>query len=110
VPLEAGRLLTLLSWLIGLGALVVLVLIVRRSARSDLLRTPIIAAAVVVSPVVLNGGFAFHATTGMDTTLAILCNTTLIQPFQGNSVTHPTCCRAARGAKSQEVRDEGRAC
>jgi hypothetical protein len=78
VPLGPTPLVTLASALLGLGALALLVLTVTKNARSEILRAPVVAAALVVVPLVFQRGFAFHAATGMDTTLAILCNTTLI--------------------------------
>jgi hypothetical protein len=77
-PLGPGPLVTVASGLLGLGALALLVLTVTKNARSEALRAPAVAAAFIVAPLIFQQGFLFHATTGMDTTLAILCNTTLI--------------------------------
>jgi hypothetical protein len=78
MPLGPGPLVTVVSALLGLGALALLVLTVTKNARSEALRAPAVAAALIVAPLIFQQGFLFHATTGMDTTLDILCNTTLI--------------------------------
>jgi hypothetical protein len=72
-------LLTSASAGLGLAALVVLVLTCTRFATSKVLRNAFLPVSAVLAAVfVLSPVFRFHAVTGMDTTLSLLCNSLLI--------------------------------
>jgi hypothetical protein len=76
---SAGALLTAASFCLGLGALAVLALTCAKLAGSRLLREhPLTLAAVLMGSVLVSKTFLYHATSGMDTTLSLLCNSLLI--------------------------------
>jgi hypothetical protein len=78
LPITAGHALQLASWLVGTLALIAMTACVAREAKSELLRMPAVAFAAVSLPLVANPVFAFHFSTGMDTVLSMLANTTVI--------------------------------
>jgi hypothetical protein len=66
-----------LSWSCGLLALVAMAAAVRQQARSAILRSPASAFALIAVPLMFHECFIRNCVTGMDTTLAMLCNALL---------------------------------
>ncbi len=78
LPLAAGHVLQLASWLVGTLAIGTMAACVVRHAKSDWLRSPALTFAVIALPLSVNPVFAFHLTTGMDTVLSLLVNAILV--------------------------------
>ena len=81
---NAGILLTILSASLGLPAIAILAYTCSRFVFSDLLRNSFVLLAVIFTAYfVISPVFLFHMTSGMDTTLSLLCNAFLVFAITG---------------------------
>lgn len=77
LPLRDSTILSGVSAVTSLGAVLTLVLVSAGASRA-LRRQPLTWAALILPPLVLQETFTFHALSGMDTMLSVLCNALLI--------------------------------
>jgi len=76
---DASAILVVTSCVLGLAALTLMVLVLGRVAVSDFFRKNFFILPVFMAVLFfLSPDYLFHATSGMDTTLAMLCNTLVI--------------------------------
>ena len=79
-----GVLLTILSASLGLMAIAALAYTCNHFARSSLLKNSfLLLATIFTAYFVISPVFIFHMTSGMDTTLSLLCNTLLVFAVMG---------------------------
>ncbi|HOT28889.1 MAG TPA: hypothetical protein PLU72_11915 [Candidatus Ozemobacteraceae bacterium] len=78
LPLPPGTILLLLSWSVGLAALLGLWIVGVRNVENSLLRNPVFVGAFLFPLVLVLNIFPMNAVTGMDTTLSFASHVILI--------------------------------